>query len=89
MATERESAIVVELSELDAVLDDPTNPSTPPGRWGMSAHLTLLYPFVLLVAVDHTTVSTLEAVAKRVSPFDSSPHAQRCRHERDAGRDGP
>ena len=71
MAAERESAIVVELPELDAVLDDHRNTLDPSRRWGMRAHLTVLYPFVLPAAMDDTTLSRLEAVATKVRPFDA------------------
>ena len=71
MAAERESAIVVELPELDAVLDDHRNALDPSRRWGMPAHLTLLYPFVLPADMDPTVLSRLEAVATRVRPFDA------------------
>ena len=54
MATERESAIVVELPELDAVLDDHRGVLDPSRRWGMPAHLTVLYPFVPPADVDPT-----------------------------------
>lgn len=46
MAAEREGAIVVEFSEFDDVLDDHRNALDPSRRWGMPAHLTVLYPFV-------------------------------------------
>lgn len=71
MAEGRESAIVVELPELDAVLDQFRYELDPSRRWGMPAHLTLLYPFVPPADVDHAVLSRLEAVATRVSPFDA------------------
>src|SRR5687767_13131072 len=71
MAAERESAIVVELPELDAVLDDHRMPLDPSRRWGMPAHLTVLYPFVPPAGVGLTVPSRLETVAMRLSPFDA------------------
>ncbi|MFD1575517.1 2'-5' RNA ligase family protein [Agromyces cerinus subsp. nitratus] len=71
MAAERESAIVVEISEFDEVLDDHRKALDPSREWGMPAHLTMLYPFVRPADVNHTTLSRLEAVATKVSPFDA------------------
>ena len=71
MTAERESAIVVELPQLDAVLDGHRRALDPSRRWGMPAHLTLLYPFVPPADVDRSVRSRLEAVAMSVSPFDA------------------
>jgi len=71
VADERESAIVVELPELDAVIDEYRYALDPSRRWGMPAHLTLLYPFVRPAEMDHATLSKLVEVATRVSPFDA------------------
>jgi 2'-5' RNA ligase len=71
MADERESAIVVELPELDAVIDEYRYVLDPSRRWGMPAHLTLLYPFVRPAKVDHAILSKLEEAAKGVIPFDA------------------
>ena len=69
MGVERESAIVVELPELDAVVDEHRVTLDPSRRWGMRAHLTVLYPFVCPANVDgDTRVRVREAVAG-VLPF--------------------
>lgn len=71
MADERESAIVVELPELDAVLDDYRCALDPSRRWGMPAHLTLLYPFVPPAKMDRATLSRLEAASTGLRSFDA------------------
>jgi hypothetical protein len=71
VADERESAIVVELRELDTVIDQYRHALDPSRRWGMPAHLTLLYPFVPPAKVDHAILSDLKSVATRASAFDA------------------
>ncbi len=70
MADERESAIVVELPELDVVLDEYRRELDPCRRWGMPAHLTVLYPFVPPTDLDQSILSTLRTVATKVRPFE-------------------
>lgn len=69
MANDRESAIVVELPELDAVIDDHRYPLDPSRGWGMPAHLTLLYPFVPPARVDDVVISRLEEATTGLRPF--------------------
>lgn len=71
IAHQRESAVVVELPELDAVIDEFRQALDPSRLWGMPAHFTVLYPFVLPEDVDDAVLSRLEAAAKRVRPFDA------------------
>lgn len=71
MTDERESAIVVELPELDAVLDGHRLALDPSRRWGMPAHLTLLYPFVPPARVNRAVVSRFEGVSKGLRQFDA------------------
>ena len=71
MADDRESAIVVELPELDVVLDEHRLALDPSRRWGMHAHLTVLYPFVQPENLDDAILNSLVAAATSVSPFDA------------------
>ena len=70
MADERESAIVVELPELDAVLDEHRWALDPSRRWGMPAHLTVLYRFVHPANVDGDTLARVVEAATRVNSFE-------------------
>jgi 2'-5' RNA ligase len=71
MASEGETAIVVELPELDAVLDEHRWALDPSRRWGMPAHLTVLYPFVSPASVDGDTLVRLNEAVTEVIPFEA------------------
>jgi 2'-5' RNA ligase len=71
MADERESAIVVELPELDIVLDKYRRELDPSPGWGMPAHLTVLYPFVPPTDLNHNILSKLQTIATTVRPFEA------------------
>ena len=71
MADERESAIVVELPELDAVLDEHRFALDPSRLWGMPAHLTVLYPFVHPANVNGDTLARVVEAAAKVNSFEA------------------
>jgi 2'-5' RNA ligase len=72
MANRRESAIVLEMPELDIVLDEHRWALDPSRPWGMPAHLTLLYPFVSPAQAGGDTLARLDEAVADIQAFDAT-----------------
>lgn len=65
-----QTAVVVELPEVDPIVDPYRRVFDPARARGMPGHITLLYPFVDSDAVDEPTVRSLRDAAATFAPFD-------------------
>jgi len=66
----QESALVVEVPEVDSLVDPWRQVHDPVASRGVPAHITLLYPFVPAERLDEAVLDTLAATLSEIRPFD-------------------
>jgi 2'-5' RNA ligase len=64
-----ESALIVPVSEAEAVVGDVRSAHDPVAPAGIPAHITVLYPFKDPTAIDSEIIDELGAILRGVEPF--------------------
>lgn len=70
MVAGAESAIVVEIPDLDALVDGYRQSLDPSRAWGVRAHVTLLYPFAPPWAITAEHLNAIERIASGADEFE-------------------
>jgi 2'-5' RNA ligase len=65
-----ESVLLVPVPEAEALVGPWRHRHDDAARYGIPAHITVLYPFVPATALDDTVVATLRVLCGRIAPFD-------------------
>jgi hypothetical protein len=64
-----ESAIVIKVPEVESVVGIHRHALDPSEKWGMPAHVTLLYPFLPPADIGAEVLTGLETIVCRHQPF--------------------
>jgi hypothetical protein len=64
-----ESAIVIKVPEVESVVGTHRQALDPSEKWGMPAHVTLLYPFLPPSDIDAEVLARLETIVCRHQQF--------------------
>jgi hypothetical protein len=64
-----ESAIIIKVPEVESVVGTHRHALDPSEKWGMPAHVTLLYPFLPPLDIDVEVLTRLETIVCRHQQF--------------------